>query len=95
MTSEKLVSVLVHGAYHLPHFCRKPIEQLRRDGYVVLAPAHDGHGTSLDNSIADNMYVDDEKRIHETPLPHLHAGRESVLVCHSQRGIAGSAATAG
>ncbi|KAK6085502.1 hypothetical protein SCUP515_00609 [Seiridium cupressi] len=93
MATEKPVLVLVHGAFHPPHFYRKLIELLRQEGYVVLAPPM--LTTGLDDSVIGKTYVDDVKRVHEYLLPYLDAGREAVLVCHSQGGIAGSAATEG
>lgn len=93
MAAEKPVIVLVHGAFHPPHYYRKLIHGLRNDGYAVLAPPMPT--TGLDDSVAEKTYVDDVRRIHESLLPYLDAGREAVLVCHSQGGIAGSAATEG
>ncbi|KAF7523024.1 hypothetical protein G7054_g11917 [Neopestalotiopsis clavispora] len=93
MSTEKPVIVLIHGAWHPPHYYRKTINLLRKQGYVVLAPALPT--TGLDDSVAGKTYVDDVKRVHESLLPYLDAGRQAVVLCHSQGGIAGSACVEG
>ncbi|ETS82753.1 hypothetical protein PFICI_04629 [Pestalotiopsis fici W106-1] len=93
MATERPVIVLIHGAWHPPHYYRKTIDLLRKQGYVVLAPPLPT--TGLDDSVAGKTYVDDVKRVHEALLPHLDAGRQAVILCHSQGGIAGSACVEG
>jgi pimeloyl-ACP methyl ester carboxylesterase len=93
MASSKPVIVLIHGAFHPPHAYRKLIEPLRGAGYVVLAPPMPT--TGLDDTVVGKTYVEDVKRVHESLLPLLDEGQEAVLLCHSQGGIAGSAATEG
>jgi pimeloyl-ACP methyl ester carboxylesterase len=93
MSAERPVIVLVHGAFHPPHCYRPIILALREEGYIVLAPPLPT--TGLDDSVAGKTYVDDVKRIHEFLIPRLDQGEEAVLVCHSQGGISGSAATEG
>jgi pimeloyl-ACP methyl ester carboxylesterase len=92
-TTEKPVIVLVHGAWHHPHYYRRLIDPLREQGYVVLAPPM--ASTGPDDSVAGKTWVDDVRRIHEVMLPHLDEGREAIVVCHSQGGIAGSASIEG
>ncbi|KAK8090870.1 hypothetical protein PG994_000375 [Apiospora phragmitis] len=86
------VIVIVHGAFHPPVFYQPLISALQAPphSYTVLAPALPSTGS--DDSVAGKTYVDDVQQIHRTLLPLLDAGREAVLVCHSQGGVAGSAA---
>jgi pimeloyl-ACP methyl ester carboxylesterase len=93
MVAEKPVIILVHGAWHSPVHYRKLIEPLRTQGYTVLAPTNASVG--IDDSVAGKTYIDDVKRIHEALLPHLDAGREAVMVCHSYGGIPGTASLEG
>ncbi|KAH8657745.1 Alpha/beta hydrolase fold-1 [Xylariales sp. PMI_506] len=89
----KPVILLVHGAFHPPHFYRKLIEGFRAQGFTILAPPLPS--TGLDDSVAGKTYADDVRRIHETAAPYFSDGREVILLCHSQGGVAGSAATEG
>lgn len=89
MAVEQPVITIIHGAFHPPVYYRKLIQPLRESGYIVIAPALPS--TGLDDSITDKTYVDDVKRIHESLIPLLDQGKEAVVVCHSQGGIAGSA----
>jgi alpha-beta hydrolase superfamily lysophospholipase len=92
-SSSKPVICLAHGAWHYPLYYRNLIDPLRAQGYTVLAPTNATVG--IDDSIAGKTYVDDVKRIHEVLLPHLDAGKEAVMVCHSYGGIPGTAALEG
>ncbi|KAK7958247.1 hypothetical protein PG988_013095 [Apiospora saccharicola] len=91
-SSSSPVIILVHGAFHPPVFYQPLVAALQAapHHYTVLAPALPTTGS--DDSVAGKTYVDDVQRIHADLLPLLDAGREAVLVCHSQGGIAGSAA---
>ncbi|KAI3325351.1 alpha/beta-hydrolase [Xylariaceae sp. AK1471] len=93
MAAEKPVIIIVHGAWHSPVHYRKLIEPLRTQGYTVLAPTNASVG--IDDSIVGKTYIDDVKRIHEALLPHLDAGREAVMVCHSYGAIPGTASLEG
>lgn len=90
--SSSPVIVIVHGAFHPPVFYQPLVAALKAapHNYTVLAPALPSTGS--DDSVAGKTYVDDVRRIHADLLPLLDAGRQAVLVCHSQGGIAGSAA---
>ncbi|KAI1847713.1 hypothetical protein JX266_006208 [Neoarthrinium moseri] len=87
------VICLVHGAWHHPASYHRIIDPLRACGYTVLAPVNATVGS--DGSIAGKTYADDVKRIHEVLLPHLDAGEEATMVCHSYGGIPGTAALHG
>ncbi|KAK8052044.1 hypothetical protein PG993_003429 [Apiospora rasikravindrae] len=85
------VIVIVHGAFHPPVFYQPLVSALQAPphNYTVLAPALPSTGS--DDSVTGKTYVDDVQQIHSTLLPLLDAGRQAVLVCHSQGGVAGSA----
>ncbi|KAI1862428.1 hypothetical protein JX265_009142 [Neoarthrinium moseri] len=87
------VICLVHGAWHHPASYHRIIDPLRACGYTVLAPVNATVGSG--GSIAGKTYADDVKRIHEVLLPHLDAGEEATMVCHSYGGIPGTAALHG
>lgn len=91
-SSSSPVIVLVHGAFHPPVFYQPLVAALQAapHHYTVLAPALPTTGS--DDGVAGKTYVDDVRRIHADLLPLLDAGHEAVLVCHSQGGVAGSAA---
>ncbi|KAK8080618.1 hypothetical protein PG997_008436 [Apiospora hydei] len=86
------VIVIVHGAFHPPVFYQPLVGALQAPphNYTVLAPALPTTGS--DDSVTGKTYLDDVRQIHSTLLPLLDAGRQAVLVCHSQGGVAGSAA---
>ncbi|KAI0171845.1 alpha/beta-hydrolase [Hypoxylon sp. FL1284] len=92
-SSLKPVIALFHGAFFNPVHYRRLIAPLRARGFVVVAPALPS--TGLDDSAAGRTYVDDAARVLSYLAPHLDAGREAVVVGHSQGGIAASAVAEG
>jgi hypothetical protein len=93
MADKKAVVAIIHGAWHSPIYYRKLIQPLRQHGHIVIAPPMPS--TGIDDSCTDKTYIDDVKRIHESLIPYMDQGKEAVIVCHSQGGIAGSAVTEG
>ncbi|KAH9904558.1 alpha/beta-hydrolase [Xylariomycetidae sp. FL2044] len=85
--------VLAHGAWHHPPYYRRFIDPLRAERYTVLASINASVG--IDDSIPGKTWADDVRRIHETMLPYLDAGREAVVVCHAYGGIPGTASIRG
>ncbi|CAJ2508839.1 Uu.00g138650.m01.CDS01 [Anthostomella pinea] len=59
--------------------------------HETWAPWYTGHAPTnatigIGNSIAGKTHLDDVKRIYEVVLPHLDAGEEAVVMCHSYGG---------
>ncbi|KXJ87300.1 Alpha/beta hydrolase fold-1 [Microdochium bolleyi] len=91
--TEKPVILLVHGAWHSPGYYKTLINPLRKAGYTVLAPPLATAGP--DDSIIGKTIADDVKRVHETLLPQLDAGRQAVVVAHSYGGMPATESCAG
>ncbi|KAB5582801.1 Alpha/beta hydrolase fold-1 [Coniochaeta sp. 2T2.1] len=86
MTStNRPLTLLVHGAWHRPAHFRSLIRDLRGLGHTVLAPPLASSG--YDDSIDGTTHLDDVRRVHEVLLPYLDAGREAVVLAHSYGGV--------
>ncbi|KAK3938156.1 Alpha/beta hydrolase fold-1 [Diplogelasinospora grovesii] len=91
--SGKPVIVLVHGAWHRPLHYNNLISPLKDAGFTVVAPANASAG--YDDSVAGKTHLDDVAVVHAAMKPHLDAGKEIVVVCHSYGGLVGTDSTAG
>lgn len=93
MPSPSPVIVLIHGAFFAPVHYRTLIDPLRAQGYTVLAPPMPTTGVA--DCVTGKTYADDARRVLDYLGPFLDAGREAVVVGHSQGGLATSAVTEG
>ncbi|KAM0226655.1 hypothetical protein ACHAP5_012361 [Fusarium lateritium] len=94
MAATKPIIVLVHGAWQTAAQWQLLAEGLTTNGFTVLKPQGSSSGTDV-TAIRGKTYLDDVAVIHTTIKPHLAAGREIIIVCHSYGGIPASAAAEG
>lgn len=82
--SKKPAIVFVHGAWHRPLHYINLIAPLKAMGYTLVVPSLPTAGWG--ESVAEMTLADDVKTIHQGMTPHLEAGEDIVMVCHSYGG---------
>ncbi|KAI1374421.1 Alpha/beta hydrolase fold-1 [Hypoxylon crocopeplum] len=90
MSTAKPAIILAHGAWHSPAHYNPFKTTLEAEGYEVFIPAlpsrTDQPGVTWREDVAF---------IHALVEPHMDAGKEFVIACHSYGGIPGCVATKG
>lgn len=94
MAPENPIIVLVHGAWQTAAQWQPLAERLVGSGFTVVQPQNASSGTDA-ATLRGKTYQDDVKVIRSAMQPHLAAGKEIVIVCHSYGGVPASAAAAG
>ena len=96
MASDKPVIVLVPGAFHSPSCWSTLADGLQKQGYTVLTPPLAVCGESIDSTrLVGTTALDDVELIHNSLLPLLDSGRESVIVGHSYGSVPATLAVEG
>lgn len=94
MVTDKPIIVLVHGAWQTAAQWQPLAERLVANGFTVVQPQNASSGTDV-AAIRGKTYQDDVEVIRSAFEPHLAAGKEIVVVCHSYGGVPASAAAEG
>jgi hypothetical protein len=91
--SRKPVIIIVHGAWHRPLHYINVVSSLKDLGYTVEIPALATSG--WEETVTEKTLDDDVDIIRRSMMPHLEAGEEIVMVCHSFGGIPGTDSVVG
>lgn len=94
MSSDKPVIVIVHGAFQGPRQYQPLGEALSERGFTVVQPENPSTNTNP-TAVEGKSPYDDAKNIQSMMEPHLAAGREIVVICHSYGGVPGTLALEG